>query len=363
MKKFQSENLDSKISGLKTRMSNTIILAFEKVVAHHENPSAYPLPADGKSLERALHNLFEKMPLIKRKKLIDKIDLTLKAGSAKRVQIYGDLAGIDLKSPEPIAEQVKALPLPASLKLAEDEITEIQIYADGLKTGYMKKNGKASSIAAANLRQGTNNATKVGFFLDELTCSKTDDIRKDEINLAAFGVDSLGNSINLPPSFVGKFKKGESHSFGNQNRLFDFDLVDAVFPKTFAAGFFIVEKDLIRNSDFMDALLLAIEVIAASLALVGLAMCIAGSLGAPVSFTLFIICGSVALLLGIIGGYILPFMIDDISFPASDVLTLEQPVDIGVVFDRSIQIGEGFFGLSTDQFQGKYVAGVRWLGE
>lgn len=359
MEKFKSQSLNEKTEQIKNRAQNTIALAFEKVVAHHEDPSAYPLPADGKSLEKALHNLLEKLPLLKRKKLIDKVNLTLKADINKRKQIYGDLAAIDLKLSAPIVERVKAMPVPESLKILTQEIDEVKsVFSKFVSKQRVNKTETVKPAA----RQVAGVASKLGFFLDELTCDKTGDIHKDEINIAGFAVDNLGNNIDLAPFFAGKFKKGDTIQLGAKSRLFQFDLTTAAFPASFTAGIFIIEKDMLSNRDLVDKLSIACVAIGVSLFAISTATLAVAALGGPWSEMLTVALMSAGLLFTVIGANILPFLEDDISFGAGDVLTLENKIRIGDVFDRPLQLGDGFTGYA-DLFDGRYFAKAKWLGE
>lgn len=105
--------LNTKLEWLK-RTSKSIDIALERVVAHNENPKLYPLPSNSKSIERALHRLFETLPRKNKNDLIDKVNPTLKASSTKRSQIYGDLADVDFRSSVSVVDQVKTKPVPGS---------------------------------------------------------------------------------------------------------------------------------------------------------------------------------------------------------------------------------------------------------
>ena len=54
--------LERKIKLARERTINAINLAFEKAIAHRENPSKYPLPTSNRSVERAFHSFLEAVP-------------------------------------------------------------------------------------------------------------------------------------------------------------------------------------------------------------------------------------------------------------------------------------------------------------
>lgn len=338
--------LKSKLEWLKERTKKTMDLALEKVVAHHENPGQYPLPGDAKSLERTLNRLFQALPDRNQRKTIDKINATLKAGSADRNRIYGDLAGINLRSAVPVVQQVKALPVASNLKFTEAELDELR---GKRKTLPFIKHKRASQPAPQQIVE----ATELAFVVQSLTCVRPTDLRKDEVNLAGFATDNVGGEFEVAPFFVGKFKKGETLSLGGNGRLFNFKLTQGEFPKTFLAGVFLVEKDLLRNSDFVNALIKFCVVATATLAAISVTMLIVGIAGGPFSVPLIVGSLVAQIVLGA-SSSILTKMIDDISFPAADALTLDAPVPPGTTFDRT-------FNFELGDVKGQYQAAIRWV--
>jgi hypothetical protein len=346
------------------RVKGAINLAMEKVVAHEQNPQQYPLPSDSKSLERALHNLFSKMPNRKQKKMIEKASVVMKKSAAQRAQIYGDLVAVNLKSSVSIVQQVKAIPPPANFKLTEAEINNLKssIGAAAVKP---TKATKPKTAAKAPGRTpaapaATVLAAELKFFIDSLTCNKKDEITKDEINLAGVSVDSAGGVVELAPFFVGKFKKGQTIAVG-QNP-FNFKLTDVQFPATFSAGLFIIETDLLHNPDTVRALIIVFMAAAIALNTISLAMVIVGLAGGPASLALIIATFVAGVVAGVIGQFVVPLLADDISNITLDSLTFDAPVEPGKQFDRTIAIEGVFLGL-TDSFGGKYQAAVHWLTE
>ena len=338
--------LDTKLHWLKQRTSQSIDIALERVIAHNENPSYFPLPSDSKSLERALHRLFQTLPRKNQKDLIDKVNTTLKASTAQRKQIYGDLAEVDFRSSVSIVDQVKVKPVPANLQVTEADLTEIR---SRLK---LKPAKPITQLRPPRPTQIVE-ATELAFEVVSLTCTKPSDVRTDEVNIAGSALDNVGGALQLAPFFVGKFKKGETLPLGAKGRVFNFKLTVGAFPKTFVAVIFLVEKDLLRNSDFVNALITFCAVAALALSVISLGMIVVGVLGGP---------GSVALVVGVLvaemllgaASSVISKMRDDVSFPASDALTLDAPVAPGTTFDRA--------PLSLDvTARGKYQAAIRWV--
>ena len=338
--------LNTKLDWLKQRTSKSIDIALERVVAHNENPQFYPLPSDSKSLERALNRLFETLPRKKQKDLIDKVNKTLKASSAQRKQMYGDLADVDFRSPSSVVNQVKIKPVPANLQVTEADLNEIR---SRLKLKPVKPQKPSLSPVPTQIVE----ATEVGFEVVSLTCIKPSDLRTDEVNLTGSAVDNVGGALQLAPFFVGKFKKGETLPLGAKGRVFNFKLTVGAFPKTFIAVIFVVEKDLLRNSDFVDGVITFCVAAGAALAAISGGMIAVGVLGGPASAPL-IVGVLVAELLLLAGGSVISKMRDDVSFPGSDALTLDAPVAPGTTFDRAPLPLELVI-------KGEYQAAIRWV--
>lgn len=338
------------------RVKGAVNLAMEKVVNHHDNPQQYPLPSDPKSLERALHNLFSKMPNRKQKKMIEKASVNMKKSAAQRSQIYGDLMAVNLKSSVSIVEQVKAIPPPANFKLTEAEIVNLKrkigAFAVKPKEAKAKKAKGRTPVAPAAAAL----ATDLNFFIDSLTCNKKSEIGKDEINLASIAFDSTGGSLQLAPFFVGKFKKGQTIAVGKNP--FTFKLDQGQFPQTFSAGLFIIEKDLLHNPDVVNALTIAFAVAGDALMAIAIVFFIVTVAGGPpllLAAFILLIAGAAA---NLISRMVLPLLADDVSDVIFDSLTFDTPVDPGKQFDRTIAI-EGVFFIE-DRFDGKYQAAVHW---
>lgn len=337
----------AKINFFNERVLNTAQLAFEKAVAHIENPSVYPLPADNKSVECAFCNLLESLPKSKKNKIIDKINQTLKAGSQERASKYKDIVNVNFKSAVTISEQVKSMPFPEEMRFTQEEGNEIL---------------KDVIRIAAKPRQLGTAATKISFFVDNMTCLNPDDVRKDEISLGGFSVDSAGNSVDFTPFFVGKFRKNETVLLNDKNKLFTLDLTADVAAQSFTAGLFIIESDWVSNQNIVDKLSILVIALGVLVSVAALALMVISAFVTPVisvatAYLLVLISSS----LSAIGYQFIPLIGDDISFDTTDTLLIEGTLNIGDTFERTLQIGKGFDISNT--FDGKYTAAARWVAE
>lgn len=329
---------------------NTVKLGFEKAVAHFENPAMYPLPGDGRNLETAVFNLLNALPKKKRNKLIDKVNEMLKAPAEKRKQVYGDIANLDFHSNKPIAEQVKALPAMVKYRIDEGGL-------DKLKQTFKSLKAEINTP----LPQQAGASTRLSFIVDNMTCLNPDDPFKDEISIGGFIIDSLGNTTELSPQFVGKFRKNETVNLGTNGRLFTVNIDPFLAQQTFAANLFLIESDIVENIDALDKAIFVVALIGLTLLFVGAGIVVAGALGAAVTLNSFLIPWISGGVFNIISHYVLPLMGDDISNFTTDTLLVDGILGVGTEFARTIEIGKGFDIAST--FDGKYSAAARWIGE
>jgi hypothetical protein len=354
---------EPKIKHLEKRVKDTIEISMERVAAHFKDVAKYPLPADPKSVERAMYDLMKLLPGRKQKKFVEKHEANLAAGITKRKQLYGDLQAVDFKSSKSIAEQVKEKKVAANMLIDE---TDYARYKTIIKQAAVKKpaikarKSQAPFAAPAAAAPGT----ALTFTVTDMTCSKTSEIRKDEVSLGAFFIDAVGSQVNVDPFFVGDFKKGDTITLGEAGKLASLVLGDSVgaeFPQTFIAGLFLLEKDLLRDSKVLRAISIVLFAI----------MGTAGAVGS-VCFIVFLatqnfVFGAIGLIAAIVGLSatavlkILAFISDDFSDTGSDILVFDTAPGIGEVFNRTVNFSL-FNGLSGigDARPGKYAANIKW---
>jgi hypothetical protein len=345
--------LDTKLEFVKDRAKKTIDIALERVIAHNENPGYYPLPSDPRSLERAFYKLFETMPRKKQKELIEKVNRTLKAGKEARTKIYGDLANVDFRSKTAIVDQVKVKPVPENIKITEADVTELRrrlkLPAAVTPPSAVKPQKRSRPVPAQAAE-----ATELGLDVVSVKCIRPTDVRKDEVSLTGCAVDNVGGAVTVAPFFIGDFKKDETLALGAQGRLFNFKLTEGEFPKSFNSVVFLVEKDLLRNSELVAALHLVVYALSVALMTAATVVLIIGLAGGPVTLLLFLILFGGSLFMSGVAS-IIRVMRDDVSECAADTLLLEAPVAPGTTFDRDpITVNMG-------DYKGKYEIDIRWV--
>lgn len=341
---------ETKKQFLQNRLKDTVLLATEKAAAHILNPSAFPLPPSGtKSLERAFYDVAMALPKRKRDDFAEKLKAAVHTSDAGRRQKYGDLHAVNLKSNIPVHEQVKNIAVPEKMKFTKEDLE---------KHDFGKQAGKAVlSKHPAAPRQAAL-ASKVDFIVDSLTCNKTNDLRKDEINIAAFASDNQGNSFDKAPFLVGEFKKGDTLPLNAAGNLFSFPVdggSTGEFPIVLSAGIFIVETDIIHNTDLGEKLATAFSVAQVLLLTTGMGLMFVPGISFPLVFGLLV--ASVAC--GLLGHYVFPSLTDDIGAAVTDTLSFEAQPGIGETVSKNLplEIDISFFGIK----KGDYSAAIRWV--
>ncbi|MBL7729195.1 MAG: hypothetical protein JNM68_15980, partial [Dinghuibacter sp.] len=338
-----------KIKALKQKLEHTISLAVEKAVGHMQNPAAYPMPANPKTLERAIFNLVSDLPARKRKKILEKVNPFLNGSTVQRRSHYGELAAVNLKLPNAILEQVSAVPVPDTLKMATEEAEALlqQIYPAP----------KIKRAAAAQQPRAINTGT-VDFFVDQLTCNKKSELGKDEIVLEGIVANGLNEPVNLAPIDLKKFKKGESKTVST-SPLFTFDIFEdsTGSVQNLTAMLFLREKDRIRDSGLAFKISIVLALIALALAFLALGIAIAGTILALTSQALFVaMLASFFTATGIspFAFYIIPMLADDISTVGTDTLAIDSTIQTGDVFERTVNFE--LVNSDDDLTKGKYTA-------
>lgn len=364
MKDLQLGRATSKAELLQQRVHHVFDLSFAKVAAHIHDPATYPLPQNKKSIEYAMHNLYLAVPKNKQKDFLAQASTIFQSDTTERKRKFGDLADLDLKSRQPIAEQAKKLNLPEHLKFSADELHDLDLAA--------KKHGVAPhrKIAPQHPVATRGNQRTLQLAVDKITCVATQERRKDEILLKGFFTDSLGETTTFNQIDVGDFKDGENIPLGDKGILANFDLNAAgTFPQTFTAGFFVIEKDLIANQDLVDRIILAMSItygvlagIAVVLLITGLALIGAGQIyaGGTVMMAMLVV--------GIIAGLTMTLTLifkntfgGDFGTAITDVFTFDlNPL--------TLQIGEAevhtkettILGITLKR-SGHYNVDIKWL--
>jgi hypothetical protein len=355
-----------KIKNLRTRVKNTLSLAVERAAGHLDDPKKYPLPGDNKSLEHAVYNIFASLSDRKKRKVFDRIKPTLKASATKRKELYGDLAAVNFSSAKTITEQVTAMPVPQNLQLTQEDLDKINAtakeqVANPKKSGYStgKKPGYSTGKKPVTAQAVVN--PTLAFFVDSITCQKTSEIRKDEISITGFASDTNNVQQDAPSFFSGDFKKGDSATVNK--RLFNFILDGGSVgePVTTAAGLFLVERDLMHNTELARKLEVFFVILGATFVAIGAAILVLGLLAVPLVFVtvpMMLIAFSLGLFFQFVGAHVFGVIADDFSTAASDSITLAPPFTIGDRFGRTLSFTLDNFG--GDLTLGKYTAAVHW---
>ena len=226
--------VDPKLKALANRAAKILELAFQKAAAHDDRASKYPLPGDTNSAEAQAYRLLKDLPLVRRKALKKHLMEGVEASASQRQLKFGDLSKVDLKSRTSVMDQVRTLPVPASVRMTAQDIDRARMSVERLSLPVAGQAQALPFVPTAMLARITQ--------IECVKPSKQLEIGKDEISVSAVLVDDLGNVTASPPFDAGKFKKGERKPF--QHVVCSFNLAGGVFPKSFAVLYSVKEDDI-----------------------------------------------------------------------------------------------------------------------
>jgi hypothetical protein len=336
-----------KIKLLQSRFKQAMQLAMDRAAGHLDNPQQYPLPADAQAAETAFYRLFAALPNLRQRKVIDKAKARLKTTGAQRIQHYGELASLGVANPKSCAELAAALPVAENLRLTQADL-------DAIHAENRQRAVPRATAPKARPRIGAN--PTLLFFVDSLTCQKTSEVRKDEVNLAGFGADGLNQVQNLTPFFAGEFKKGDSTALNRQLFSFALDNNSSV-ELGFAANLFLVEEDWMRNTGLSGKLNALFTILGISLVTIAAGMAVVLALGGPGSVAVIMVTLVTGIVLQIVGA-LFGIIGDDTSTTASDTIVLEPPFVVGTRVDKTLNFE--MLNFDSDLTKGRYTAAVHW---
>jgi hypothetical protein len=251
-----SEVADPKLRKVLARVAQEMELSIEKVAANHAKPKEFPLPADANSTERILAARFKALP----QELKTKAGATalgrINSPAAARKQQFGDLAAVNLKASVAVGEQVRAMAMPAALKLTGADLTKMT----GANVAVAEAAGANVALAGATgvsgILPGTIGAvlpklTKLELRIHRVKCVEEtgtgpfSDVGNDEIDLGGVGVDETGDTHAISKFRVGSnFDDGEHVNFSPPRSFTTFDLTEGTaFPKSYFVTLVLSEAD------------------------------------------------------------------------------------------------------------------------
>lgn len=226
-------------------------LALEKVAAHHAEPSTFPLPSGAGTVEQVLFRRFEALPKELRSAAATDVARRINAPEAFRQSRFGDLAGVNLRKPMTIEEQVQALPETAAPKL-----TRASLLAEAAAVGIVPAKPAASAAAAPTTTKLELRIHKVRC-VDETNGFLGSEAGSDEIDLGGTTVDESGDTAKVNPFRVRSFQHdGDEHVYTPPRRFTFFNLTEGkTFPKGYVVVLMLAEIDSGGFNDFVKGLM------------------------------------------------------------------------------------------------------------
>lgn len=111
------------IQSIGKRIYFAVVLAAEKAVAHLSDPRKFPMPTDKDSLENILLDRLRSRPAYQQERAKAHFSRLLSANSRQRTRLLGELGQINLRTQEPIVDQIQRLP--SAVKLSEADVLNL----------------------------------------------------------------------------------------------------------------------------------------------------------------------------------------------------------------------------------------------
>lgn len=242
-----TELTDPKLKAIAKRVLQTFQVAAEKAVAHEAESANFPMPAAPDAAERIFHSRLKSLSPVQRQTAVLKVMASIKAPEAKRVAAFGELGKINLRSAVSVADEVKKLAMPTSLKFPMSHLTAAVAKIHG---------GVASSGTPASATAVTDN---LEFRAHKVKCvdeTNPEAFGDDEIMLGGATIDESGDTGKIPQFMVGNsFDDGEQKVYSPPKRLCSFNLNEGTtFPKSYFVTLALAEKDMGGFGDFLTQL-------------------------------------------------------------------------------------------------------------
>ncbi len=280
---------NSELSKIAMRVFNTMQLAAEKATAHQAEPATYPISSDPNSFEQLFQSRFQQLRPEQQQAAIGKVMVAIKAPSAERVRVYGDLAKVDLSSETAVEKQIENLSLSDSLRFLQSETNSPLQFAD-----------EVLSRAASGLTH------TLELRIHQVKCFEdTNEWGKDDISLGGSTIDESGNTEKISDFGVGKFKRGTEVNYSPPRILKTFDLLKSPgvqYPRSYFTTLVLAEIDWGGFGEFLNKLLEKIkeEVIKA---LTPLATALGTTIGAMIASGIPILGTAIGAAIGAIIGW------------------------------------------------------------
>jgi hypothetical protein len=307
------EIADPKLRKLLKRVVREMELSIEKVAANHAKPNEFPLSSDPNSTERILATRFNSLPQEFKGRSGAKV-LSAINNSVAHNRRFGDLEAVDLKVETPVGVQVRALSLPAQMKISNEE-WRLMLKRNDNDDGGSGGGGGSTPTPSGPPRPKLELRLHKAKCLDETGGSFAERFGNDEIDLGGTAVDESGDTHVIPKFRVGSdFDDGDVVNFSPPRSFTTFDLTEGtVFPKSYFVTLALAEVDEGGLAEFLNKLLEKVreKVIAALTAALGSAI---GASGGPVGA---IIGAAVGFVVGKVFEFIKTVWDDDIFNPVT----------------------------------------------
>ena len=246
---------DRRIKAIADEVATTVRLAAAKATVNAINPAQYPLSQRPSSLERIFSARLASLTRTQQgKAALTGQDLLAMTARARRSD-YGRLASVNLRDRTAVEDQVQAMKVPASLRLARDYVEAAQVTATSI----------APAILRSPLLPGPNllasRPTTLEFRLHKLFAADetggywAEKLGADEMHLGGSAIDATGVTTAIGRFKVGDFNDGDVVTWSTPKVMTKFDLTRGTnWPKTYFVTLALAEADMGGFSKYLNDL-------------------------------------------------------------------------------------------------------------
>jgi len=244
---------DTNLREVTRRVARTFQLAAEKAVAYTADPKAFPICTNPQCLEQIFLARFKELSDPVRSAATARLMPVIKGTQTTRLKLYGDLAAVDLHNATEICRQVKALPVPDTIKFSLSYLSALP----RLKNFEPSVGGTAKPLTTPSAQCTTLECRihKVHCWDETNSFLEPEWSGSDEIHVGGSTVDATGVVTKIDSEKVGDFNDGSVKFYLTPKVFYDFDLrTGTEWPKTYRAIFVLAEHDSGGLAKYLDDL-------------------------------------------------------------------------------------------------------------
>lgn len=228
------------------RVVNIQRLAMEKALAHYTDPSNYAISADPTSSEQIFLSRFQQLSWMQQQATITQVMTSVKASPAERVNVYADLAQIDLHSPTSVETQVNTLRLSEKFHLPLTQLISFENLNNRIQPERPSEDELSRELMTTQLELRVHRVKCI-----KMMSQASFDADPDRLDLAGYTIDPRGNfQLTRQLSLETAFRAGVQKNYTSPKPFAQFNLPKGIScPKSYFITLVMSESSEQGNID------------------------------------------------------------------------------------------------------------------